>query len=46
MFENDTEPVVSDIFYLAVSFQFINFNFQVFLLYVPEMSSNFTSYLA
>jgi len=36
---------VSDIFYVAVSFKFINFNFQIFLLFVPEMSTDFTSYL-
>jgi len=33
----------SDIFYLTVSFEFINFNFQIFLLFVREMSSSFTS---
>jgi len=33
----------SDIFYPTVSFKFINFSFQIFLLFVPEMSSSFTS---
>jgi hypothetical protein len=27
---------VSDIFYLTVSFKFINFSFQIFFLFVPE----------
>jgi hypothetical protein len=35
----------SDIFYFTVSFKFINFSFQVFLLFVPEMSDSFTSYI-
>ena len=39
------DPVqVSDIFYLTVSFKFFNFSFQLFLLFVPEMSTSFTSY--
>jgi len=36
---------VSDIFYLSVSFKFINFTFQIFLLFVPEMSTSFMSYI-
>jgi len=32
------------IFYLTVSFKFINFSFQIFLLFVPNMSTSFTSY--
>ena len=28
---------VSDIFYLTVRFKFINFSFQIFLLFIPEM---------
>jgi len=43
--EIDAPVQVSDIFDLAVSFKFINFNFQIFLLFVPEMSTGFTSYL-
>jgi len=30
-------------FILTVSFKFINFSFQIFLLFVPEMSTSFTS---
>jgi hypothetical protein len=33
-------------YYLAVSFKFIKFCFQVFLLFFPEMSISFTSYIA
>jgi len=36
---------VPDIFDLTVSFKFINFTFQIFLLFVPEMSASFTSYI-
>jgi len=43
--EIDAPAQVSDIFDLAVSFKFINFNFQIFLLFVPEMCTDFTSYL-
>ena len=35
----------SDIFYHTVSFKFINFNFQIFLLFVPEKPACFTSYV-
>jgi hypothetical protein len=31
----------SDYFYLTVSFKFINFSFQIFLAFVPEMSTSF-----
>ena len=41
----DSPIQVSDIFYLTVSFKFINFCFQVFLLFVPELSISFTSYI-
>jgi hypothetical protein len=41
---NDALIQVSNIFYLTVSFKFINFSFQIFLLFVPEMSNIFTSY--
>jgi len=34
---------VSDIFNLTVSFKFINFSFQVLLLFAPEMSTSFMS---
>jgi len=34
------------IFYLTVSFKFLNFSFQISLLFVPEMSASFTSYIA
>jgi len=41
----DAPIQVSDIFYLALSFRFISFGFQTFLLFVPEMSTCFTSYI-
>jgi hypothetical protein len=34
---------VSDIFYISVSFKFINFSFQIFLPFIPEMSASVTS---
>ena len=34
----DAPIPVSDIFYLNVSFKFINFRFQIFLLFVAEIS--------
>jgi hypothetical protein len=40
----DTPIQVTNIVDLTVSFKFINFNFQTFLLFVPEMSTNFISY--
>jgi len=39
-----TTGVIVLFLYLTVSFKFINFSFQVFLLFVPEISSCFTSY--
>jgi len=30
--------------YLTVNFKFLNFTFQIFLLFVPEMSTSFISY--
>jgi hypothetical protein len=36
---------VSDIFYIAVSFIFINFSFQIFFLFAPKMSASFTPYI-
>jgi hypothetical protein len=35
----------SDIYDFTFSFKFITFSFQIFLLFVPEMSTNFTSYI-
>jgi hypothetical protein len=40
----DAPIQVSDIFDFAVSFKFINFSFQTFPLFVPEMSNSFTFY--
>jgi len=37
---------VSDVFGLTVSFKLIYFNFQIFLLLVPEMSTSFASYIS
>jgi hypothetical protein len=36
---------VPDIVDLTVSFKFLNINFQICLLFVPEMSASFTSYI-
>jgi len=41
----DASVQVSDIFYHTVRFKLINFGFQIFLLFVPEMSTSFTSYV-
>jgi len=35
----------SDILELTVSFKFINISFQIFIVFVPEMSTSFTSYI-
>ena len=41
-----TLPIkVSDIFDLTVSYKFINFSLQIFLLIVPEMPASFTIYI-
>jgi hypothetical protein len=34
-----------NILYLTISFKFFNFGFQIFLLFVLEISANFTSYI-
>ena len=39
----DAPILVLNIFYLTVSFEFLNFSFQIFLLCVPEMSASLTS---
>jgi hypothetical protein len=39
----DAPVEVSDIFYLTVSFKLINFSYQILCLFVPEMSTSFTS---
>ena len=41
----DDPTQVSDIFYLTVSFEFINFSFQVFLLCVLQLFTTFMSYI-
>jgi len=41
----DAPMHVSDILDLTVSFKFISFSFQIFLLFVPAMSTSFTSYI-
>jgi len=41
----DAPIQVPNIFYLTVSFKFIDFSSQILLLFVPEMSASFTSYL-
>jgi len=40
----DAPVQVPNIFHLAISFKFLNFSFQICLLFVPEMSVSFTSY--
>ena len=44
---NTTDAPIQDpnIFYLTVSFNFLDLSFQIFLLIVPEMSARFTSYI-
>ena len=42
----DAPVQVSDIIYLTVNFKVIDFSFQKFCLYVPEMSNSFTSFIA
>jgi len=41
----DVPVQVSYIYDFTVSFKFIKFSFQTLLLFVPEMSANFTSYI-
>jgi len=41
----DAPIQVPNIFYLTVSFKFLNFSFQICLLFVPEMYTSFTSYV-
>ena len=41
----DAPIQVPNLFYLTVKFKFLNFSLQIFLLFVPEMSANFTSYI-
>ena len=46
LFKVTDAPIqVSDIFLLTVSFKVINFSSQIFLLFVPEVSTNFMSYI-
>jgi hypothetical protein len=40
---NDVPLQVSDIFCLSDSSNFINFSFEIFLLFVPEVSTSLTS---
>jgi hypothetical protein len=42
----DVHIQAPDIFYLTISFKFLNFSFQIFLLLLPEMSTSFTSRLS
>ena len=41
----DTPIKVPNVFYLTVSFKFLNFNSHISFIFVPEMSANFTSYI-
>ena len=40
----DAPIQVPNVFYLTVSFKFLNFSSQICLLFVPKMSANFASY--
>jgi hypothetical protein len=40
----DAPIQASDIFYLSAAFKLITFSFQIFPLFIPEMSTSFTSY--
>jgi len=42
----DAPIQIPNIFDLTVSFKFLNFSFQMCLLFVPEMSASITSYIA
>ena len=41
----DAPIQVPNIFHLTVSFKFLNFSFQICLLFVPEMYCSCTSYI-
>jgi len=41
----DAPIQVPNIFYLTVSFKFLNFSSQICFLFVPEVSANLTSYI-
>jgi hypothetical protein len=41
----DIPKQVSDIFYFTVILKFVSFRFQIFLRFVPEMSTSFMSYI-
>jgi len=41
----DAPIQVSDIIDITVCFKLINFSFQIFLLFVPEMSTSFMLYM-
>ena len=41
----DAPIQVPNIFDLTVSFKFLNFSFQIYLLFVPETSTSITSYI-
>jgi hypothetical protein len=41
----DSLITITDIFDIIVSFKLINFSFQVFLLFVPDLSTSFTPYI-
>jgi len=39
------KPLILLYKFLMLIFKFINFSFQIFLLFVPEMSTSFMSYI-
>ena len=41
----DAPIQIPNVVNLAVSFKFLNFSSQIFLLFIPEMSANFSSYI-
>ena len=42
---SDAPTQVINIFYLTVNLKFLNIRFQIFLHFIPEMSTSFTSYV-
>ena len=41
----DVPIQVPNVFDLTVSFKFLSFSYQICILFVPELSANFTSYI-
>ena len=41
----DAPIQIPNIFYLTISSKILNFSFQIFLIFVPQMSASITSYI-